>query len=468
MVRNGDRGRDPGGVIAGDRRPPAAGSRGVLGGRAVLDGLELGVPSEGQARDRRTQRRRQVDAALAGRRSRRARRGRDLGLRRELPQRTPCTLRPHAAARLPASLAERRSTTPASRSRTGASRAARRASAPRRSSRVSGLRVRSDCARSASPGGCASGSRSCARSSPTSRCCSSTSRSERSTRSPAVELQEWLAGVLDEEPRTVLLVTHDVEEALLLCERVVVLAGGGVALELEVDLPRRAIAARARHEPCVSSSCASGRSRRSDEALVAARCSCSPPPSGSGSSPSSPPLPPGYLFPAPTAVASSLARRPRAARSAPPRSRCGRSCSATCSRSRSALARRGRPPLLGRLCGGHCCRCSSSRRPCRPSLLAPILAILLGYGIEPKLVVVAVVCFFPIVVNAVDGFRATRPGARADDADARTEAGSRSSGGSSFPARCRRSSRARASPPPTRRSARSSASGPGPRPGSAS
>jgi putative hydroxymethylpyrimidine transport system permease protein len=40
-------------------------------------------------------------------------------------------------------------------------------------------------------------------------------------------------------------------------------------------------------------------------------------------------------------------------------------------------------------------------------LLAPILAILLGYGIEPKLVVVAIVCFFPIVVNAADGFRAT-------------------------------------------------------------
>jgi len=40
-------------------------------------------------------------------------------------------------------------------------------------------------------------------------------------------------------------------------------------------------------------------------------------------------------------------------------------------------------------------------------LLAPILAILLGYGIEPKLVVVAIVCFFPIVVNAVDGFRSS-------------------------------------------------------------
>jgi putative hydroxymethylpyrimidine transport system permease protein len=38
-------------------------------------------------------------------------------------------------------------------------------------------------------------------------------------------------------------------------------------------------------------------------------------------------------------------------------------------------------------------------------VLAPVLAILLGYGIEPKLVVVAIVCFFPIVVNAVDGLR---------------------------------------------------------------
>ena len=41
-------------------------------------------------------------------------------------------------------------------------------------------------------------------------------------------------------------------------------------------------------------------------------------------------------------------------------------------------------------------------------VLAPILAILLGYGIGP-LIVVAIVCFFPIVVNAVDGLRATDP-----------------------------------------------------------
>jgi putative hydroxymethylpyrimidine transport system permease protein len=42
-------------------------------------------------------------------------------------------------------------------------------------------------------------------------------------------------------------------------------------------------------------------------------------------------------------------------------------------------------------------------------LLAPILAILLGYGLEPKLIVVAVVCFFPIVVNTVDALRSADP-----------------------------------------------------------
>jgi NitT/TauT family transport system ATP-binding protein len=52
------------------------------------------------------------------------------------------------------------------------------------------------------------------------------------------ELQEWLLDVLHDEPRTVLLVTHDVEEALVLCDRVLVLAGGRVAAELEVDVPR--------------------------------------------------------------------------------------------------------------------------------------------------------------------------------------------------------------------------------------
>ena len=53
-------------------------------------------------------------------------------------------------------------------------------------------------------------------------------------------MQVWLADALAEEPRTVLLVTHDVEEAVLLADRLVVLSGrpGRVAAELEVDIPR--------------------------------------------------------------------------------------------------------------------------------------------------------------------------------------------------------------------------------------
>jgi NitT/TauT family transport system ATP-binding protein len=38
------------------------------------------------------------------------------------------------------------------------------------------------------------------------------------------ELQEWLAAALDAEPRTVVLVTHDIDEALRLCDRLLVLS----------------------------------------------------------------------------------------------------------------------------------------------------------------------------------------------------------------------------------------------------
>lgn len=38
-------------------------------------------------------------------------------------------------------------------------------------------------------------------------------------------------------------------------------------------------------------------------------------------------------------------------------------------------------------------------------VLAPVLVILFGFGTLPKLVIVALICFFPIVVNGLDGLR---------------------------------------------------------------
>jgi ABC-type nitrate/sulfonate/bicarbonate transport system ATPase subunit len=53
-------------------------------------------------------------------------------------------------------------------------------------------------------------------------------------------MQEWLLGALEQEPRTVLLVTHDVDEALLLTHHVVVLSArpGRVVRKLDTNFPR--------------------------------------------------------------------------------------------------------------------------------------------------------------------------------------------------------------------------------------
>jgi ABC-type nitrate/sulfonate/bicarbonate transport system permease component len=43
--------------------------------------------------------------------------------------------------------------------------------------------------------------------------------------------------------------------------------------------------------------------------------------------------------------------------------------------------------------------------------IAPILIVLFGFGIGPKLVIVGLICFFPITVNALDGLRSVQPDA---------------------------------------------------------
>lgn len=55
-----------------------------------------------------------------------------------------------------------------------------------------------------------------------------------------MQMQAWLAAALRRQPRTVLLVTHDVEEAVLLADRLIVLSPRPATVidELEIDLRR--------------------------------------------------------------------------------------------------------------------------------------------------------------------------------------------------------------------------------------
>ncbi len=65
-----------------------------------------------------------------------------------------------------------------------------------------------------------------------------------------LQMQTWLAATLEREPRTVLLVTHDVEEAAVLADRVVILSPrpARVVDTLEVVVPRPG---RRRTDPAV-------------------------------------------------------------------------------------------------------------------------------------------------------------------------------------------------------------------------
>jgi NitT/TauT family transport system permease protein/putative hydroxymethylpyrimidine transport system permease protein len=45
-------------------------------------------------------------------------------------------------------------------------------------------------------------------------------------------------------------------------------------------------------------------------------------------------------------------------------------------------------------------------------VLAPIVVLIAGFGLAPKVLIVALVCFFPITVNLADGLRSSDPDAR--------------------------------------------------------
>jgi ABC-type nitrate/sulfonate/bicarbonate transport system permease component len=45
-------------------------------------------------------------------------------------------------------------------------------------------------------------------------------------------------------------------------------------------------------------------------------------------------------------------------------------------------------------------------------VVAPLIVFMLGFGLAPKILLVALICFFPIVVNVADGLRDSDPEAR--------------------------------------------------------
>ena len=45
-------------------------------------------------------------------------------------------------------------------------------------------------------------------------------------------------------------------------------------------------------------------------------------------------------------------------------------------------------------------------------VIAPLVILVLGFGLAPKVLLVALVCFFPITINLYDGLRAADPDAR--------------------------------------------------------
>ena len=116
---------------------------------------------------------------------------------------------------------------------------ASRTRSPRTTSPASDSPASSITIRRCSRAACSSAPRSPARSPTIRRSCCSTSRSARSTTRRAALMQELLLGIWEAEKKTVLFVTHDIEEAIFMAGRVVVMSArpGRIKAEVAVDLP---------------------------------------------------------------------------------------------------------------------------------------------------------------------------------------------------------------------------------------
>ena len=226
------------------------------------------------------------------------------------------------------------------------------------------------------------------------------------------EMQGWLAHVLASEPRTVVLVTHDVEEAVVLADRVVVMSPrpGRAVAEIEVDAAAAAPAHRRRRRRA-----ARARARRAGGAtcmtpareLAGARRWCCSSLLGAwelyvdvgGADP--------LILPAPHPVAKALYTD---------RSLLWSNFLVT---AREVLLGIALAAAAGLAFAVAIHFSPTLRRAVYPllvasqtvpvAMLAPVLVFWLGFGILPKLVVIALVSFFSIVVTTLAGLAAVDP-----------------------------------------------------------
>src|SRR5215216_6115304 len=192
-------------------------------------------------------------------------------------------------------------------------------------------------------------------------------------------MQRWLADALEQEPRTVLLVTHDTEEAIFLADRLVVLSPrpGRVVAEIPVGLPRPRDVTSPEFTTVKRTAVASLDSV--DDLTLAS---------------------PVETFDALVDDWSLL-----------------------WDNAKSTLAE----VLLGLvaavLVGGCLGIAMHLFRPLRDAaypllvasqavpivVLAPIFVLLFDFGMRPTIAIVALICFFPITVNLLDGLRSVEP-----------------------------------------------------------